>query len=235
MLLPYVHTKFHQPSLHTPVWCLRHLDRYFSPISCRPLHHSLVRGDLVTLGLLSVLEAHEDQALHLIHLFHHVLAAPQCRGRNLCSHCSLLSECQHSSGACAEFLLQNRVQCGIVTWPKHILWNSLIWTNCNCQNVSEQQGSAEIYIASGEPCYVSVKKKKKPWYYRTHAEGGTNPSGYFTVQCFKIVWVFSMCGDFPLLFAKDYAWQTRLYSQKVEVSRRQPLPVSVWALKTQRQ
>ena len=51
LLLPYLHTMIHQPSLHTPVWCLRHLDSYFSPTSCRPLHHSLVQGDLLHLGL----------------------------------------------------------------------------------------------------------------------------------------------------------------------------------------
>ena len=138
------------------------------------------------------------------------------------------AEYQTFSGA--ELLLQNRVQYGIITLPKRILWNSLIWTNCNRQNVSEQQASAEIYIASGEPCCVGVKFVNKPGYLH-NAEGGTNPSGYFMVQCFKIVCVFSMRGDFSLLFVKGYVWQTRLYSWKAEVSRRQPLPVSVWQAK----
>ena len=131
---------FHQPSLHTPVWCLRHLDSCFSPTSCRPLHHSLVQGDLLllglpsALGLLSVLVVHDllsvlvvqgdllllslpsvlvvhgDQAPHLVHPFHPVLAVPQCKGRSLCSHLPLHSECQHSSVACPKLQLKNRVQ-----------------------------------------------------------------------------------------------------------------------------
>ena len=117
---------FHQPSLNTPVWCVRHLDSYFSPTLCRLPLHSLVQEDLLLLGLPSVLVVHEDQAPHLVHLFHLVLAAPQCRGRSLCSHCLLHSECQHSSGACTE--LQLYTVCSIVL--KQLVQNTvsvLLW------------------------------------------------------------------------------------------------------------